>query len=103
MYGATKIFNNYFSEALTEEYKGEIDVMSLRPGWVNTPMTKGFKKHLEITPEECANAALNQLGRVMTTSGHWKHRLSSFTQGVKKSGINIKCRHLTKQHREAKV
>lgn len=59
IYGAAKSFNDYFSQAIGEEYKGQIDLLSLKPGWVDTPMTSSYKKKpLQITPEECADGAL---------------------------------------------
>ena len=42
IYGAAKCFNDYFSRAIGEEYKGELDVLSVQPGWVATPMTNHF-------------------------------------------------------------
>jgi len=44
IYGACKSYNDYFSRSLSEEYKGEVDFLSVSPGWVATPMTDGFKK-----------------------------------------------------------
>ena len=77
IYGACKSFNDYFSRSLSEEYKGEVDFLSVRPGWVATPMTDGFKKQLEILPEECADSALKALGKVTHTPGHWKHKIAT--------------------------
>ncbi|KAL4476519.1 hypothetical protein ABPG74_010252 [Tetrahymena malaccensis] len=78
MYGASKSFNNYFSRSLSEEYKGKLDILSVKPSWVNTPMTNGYKdKLLEITPEQCVTIILKQLGRTNSTFGHYKHELSA--------------------------
>ncbi|KAL4476518.1 hypothetical protein ABPG74_010251 [Tetrahymena malaccensis] len=79
MYGASKSFNDYFSRSLSEEYKGRLDILSVRPGWVNTPMTDGInEKFFEITPEQCAHNVLRQLGRTNLTYGHYKHQLTAF-------------------------
>ena len=39
LYSATKVFNDYFSRSLTQEYKDKIDSISLRPRVVTTPMS----------------------------------------------------------------
>lgn len=79
MYAGTKSFNDYFSKAIGEEYKGIIDVLSYKPGYVDTPMVSRINsKILVITPEECANAALNLLGRCESTHGNYKHYITAY-------------------------
>lgn len=59
MYGAAKSFNDYFSRSIGEEYKEKLDVLNVKPGWVATPMSSGFKyKPLEITSEQCVKPIL---------------------------------------------
>lgn len=71
------MFNSYFSKSMGEEYKGLIDVLSLKPGFVDTPLVTSVKdKELCISPEECAAGALKLLGRYEETSGHIKHELA---------------------------
>ncbi|EAR88258.2 oxidoreductase, short chain dehydrogenase/reductase family protein (macronuclear) [Tetrahymena thermophila SB210] len=89
MYGGTKSFNDYFSRSLSEEYKGKLDVLSVKPGWVNTPMTDGIPgKFLEITPEQCASNILKQLGRTNLTFGHYKHEMTAFVNYLTIDMIN---------------
>ena len=38
LYSATKIFDDYFSRALSLEYDGKVDVLSLRPSFVRAPL-----------------------------------------------------------------
>ncbi|EAR88261.1 oxidoreductase, short chain dehydrogenase/reductase family protein (macronuclear) [Tetrahymena thermophila SB210] len=96
VYTSTKTFNDYFSKSMGEEYKGFIDVMSLKPGFVDTPQVQQVKeKKLCITPQECANAALNNLGRYEETYGHYKHMYYAFLtqnfQDVIKNNIRKMC------------
>ncbi|EWS76394.1 oxidoreductase, short chain dehydrogenase/reductase family protein (macronuclear) [Tetrahymena thermophila SB210] len=89
LYGASKLFNDYFSRALEEEYKGKLDVISVKPGWVATPMTdKMKKKQLEITPQQCASSVLRQLGRISVTAGHFQHEIATFVQLKTQNKIN---------------
>ncbi|KAL4473215.1 hypothetical protein ABPG72_015596 [Tetrahymena utriculariae] len=101
MYSGTKVFNDYFSKSMGEEYKGIIDVLSLKPAYVDTPLVSQIKeKKLCISPQECANAALNNLGRYEETNGHYKHMFASFIQNMFKSAINNKLRKICQVQRE---
>ncbi|KAL4476520.1 hypothetical protein ABPG74_010253 [Tetrahymena malaccensis] len=101
MYTGSKMFNDYFSKSIGEEYKGIIDVLSLKPGYVDTPLVSSIKdKRLCISPQECANAALNKLGRFEETNGHYKHMYTSFIQKLFKSAINNKIRKICQSQRE---
>ena len=58
----------------SKENTARVDVLCLMPGFVNTPLVSNIKnKWLEIQPSECARSALNCLGKVNMTFGHWKH------------------------------
>ncbi|KAL4473214.1 hypothetical protein ABPG72_015595 [Tetrahymena utriculariae] len=95
LYGASKLFNDYFSRALEEEYKGKLDVISVKPGWVATPMTDGMKKkQLEITPQQCVSSVLRQLGRVSVTAGHFQHEIATFVQLKTQNKINNNMRRV---------
>ncbi|EAR88260.1 oxidoreductase, short chain dehydrogenase/reductase family protein (macronuclear) [Tetrahymena thermophila SB210] len=103
IYTSTKIFNDYFSKSIGEEYKGIIDVMSLKPGFVDTPLASSYKQKIFcITPQECTNAALNYLGRYEETNGHYKHMYSSFTLNFRKYFMNYKIRKACQAQREKK-
>lgn len=82
VYCAGKSFDDLFTLDLNEEVRylvgqeklQDIDILSLQPAFVDTPMTKDFKKKpLVITPEVCAENALRVLGKVNYSSCHWKH------------------------------
>ncbi|KAL4484733.1 hypothetical protein ABPG74_019910 [Tetrahymena malaccensis] len=89
MYGGSKSFNNYFSGSLSEEYKGRLDIIAVRPGWVDTPMTDGMNdKMLEITQEQCARVVLRQLGRTTLTFGHYKHEITALLTDLSINLIN---------------
>lgn len=52
--------------------------MSLKPGFVESNMSKKKKGLEAISAKECASGTLNQLGFVKATSGHWYHEITSF-------------------------
>jgi len=80
VYSATKAFNDYFSRGLAGEYHN-IDIISLRPSFVSTLMTKEKEKDsITITPNECVQESLKKLGRMTYTTGHWKHALFTYTR-----------------------
>lgn len=54
VYSASKAFADFLSRSLNHEYP-ELDIISLRPSEVSTPMTYHKKKDLlTIDPEDCA-------------------------------------------------
>mmetsp|Transcript_12209 Transcript_12209/g.23156 ORF Transcript_12209/g.23156 Transcript_12209/m.23156 type:complete len:286 (-) Transcript_12209:386-1243(-) len=74
-YAATKKFDDYFTEVLNCRSRN-VTFMSLKPGFTLTNMTAKFKDlPLRISPEECANAALRDLGSDLSFVGHYKHKL----------------------------
>jgi 17beta-estradiol 17-dehydrogenase / very-long-chain 3-oxoacyl-CoA reductase len=86
VYCAGKSFDHLFTLNLNEEVRylvkrdklNEIDILSLQPSFVDTPMVKDFKARPGvITPEECAENALRVLGKVNYSSCHWKHLIYS--------------------------
>ena len=75
-YSATKAFNDFFSRALALEYPDYLDVLSLRPGYVVSKMSKiktagGFV----LDPYECARGCLEKLGYVTETYGDPRHAI----------------------------
>jgi short-subunit dehydrogenase len=72
-YAATKVFIDYFSRALAFEVRAKVDVLSLRPAFVATNMTKMKAKGFCITPLECVNASFRDLGHTYATFGAVKH------------------------------
>jgi len=81
-YGATKAFLDYFTQATSLEYP-QIDCLSVRPGLVDTNMTKhSSQRYAPITPEQCAEATLEKVGYESVTYGHWKHRVLATVSGA---------------------
>ena len=79
LYSATKIYIDFLSRSLSnEKSQHNVHILSLRPGFVLTPMVESNKlaeEKLIISVEECAEAALEHVGTAPYTMGHWKHRL----------------------------
>ena len=77
VYAATKAFSMVFTEVLISE---GVQGLALTPGWVDTPLTRpmGDIRTFLISKEECANKALEQLGSVSVTYGHYKHWLAAW-------------------------
>jgi 17beta-estradiol 17-dehydrogenase / very-long-chain 3-oxoacyl-CoA reductase len=62
-YSATKAFNDYFSRALALEFPHKVDVLSLRPGYVVSGMSKLTEKGgFVLDRYECAAGCLDKLG-----------------------------------------
>lgn len=81
-YGATKAFLDYFTRSTSLEYP-QIDCLSVRPGLVDTNMTKhSSQRYAPITPEQCAEATLQKVGYESVTYGHWKHRVLATVSGA---------------------
>jgi len=72
---ASKAFNRAFSNALNEEYAKRIDVLSVNPGMVRTPMTKKVEGFGVVEVEDVVKDSLRKLGNLQETCGHWKHEL----------------------------
>ena len=78
IYSASKAYVDFLSRALSYEYEKSIDIISLRPSEVSTPMTYHKKVDLmTILPKDCARGLLNDLGHERETNGHWSHSLQS--------------------------
>ena len=80
-YSGTKVFDHNFSRALYFElaFKG-IDVLSVMPGLVATPLTKrtgADLKEMAITAESCASGILNNAAAGYTFGGTL-HEITGF-------------------------
>ena len=76
IYSSSKAFVDFLSRALSYEYGHKIDILSVRPSEVSTPMT--FNKQTDIMtilPKDCARGLLRDLGHEKVTNGHWSHSL----------------------------
>lgn len=80
IYSATKAYNNYVSVGLSEEYKGgNIDFLSVKPLEVETVLSTTKANGFDvITPHQCSNAILNDLGHETVTYGHVNHKIQAF-------------------------
>ncbi len=104
LYSATKAYNDYFSRAIAEEYKGKIDVMSLRPNMVATLMSRARPNFFVLSTEECAAGALGKLGYESFTYGNWRHDfLSSLMDFVPSFIIKQKNREIAEKVKARKV
>ena len=77
-YGATKAFNDAFSKAIELEYSTQIDIISLRPLFVESNLSKNQKSAIMATRNQCASATIKYLGLDYETNGYWMHRLVSY-------------------------
>ena len=73
-YSSTKFFNYTLSQGYAQEDKtGKIDYLCLMPGYVTSKMTLERKDNDTISPKECAEECLKDLGQMTETFGHIKH------------------------------
>ena len=75
IYCASKIYDDYLLRSIAEENKGKnVDFLSVRPQYVNTPSRANHKKEFKaISTEECVNGIFQDLGYETVTNGHWSH------------------------------
>jgi len=82
LYAASKAFHDYLSQGLSYEYPN-VDIMSLRPGTVSTALSKYRKLDSEtVAPEDCAKAALKDLGTTKMSFGHRKHKIQAYFASI---------------------
>lgn len=65
------------ARALAVEYP-EFDVLSVKPGYVETKMVGYVKNFWSVSTEEFVDISLKNLGHTVHTEGHWRHRLNTF-------------------------
>lgn len=74
MYTAGKTFNNHHSKACYYELKNSIDVISIKPMYVETPLSQKKANWLNVISVDQLNTSiLNQLGHEISTYGHPRH------------------------------
>lgn len=79
LYNSVKGFNNNHSKLLSYELSEyDIDVMSVKPLWVDTPLIKRKKSILKITTKQLSGAVLRQLGYEYETFGYIIHELYAY-------------------------
>ncbi|CAG2112156.1 unnamed protein product [Medioppia subpectinata] len=84
LYSATKVYIDYLSRALNEEYKSKgIIIQSVLPFYVSTKMTKYIKTSLFIpTPEQYVRSALKTVAVESQTAGTFGHKLITNGQRI---------------------
>ncbi len=58
IYNASKAFDDFFSRSLAIEYRGEVDILSLRPLFVPTNINNNIQDPTSINVDQCAEGAL---------------------------------------------
>lgn len=78
IYNAAKAFNSHHSKLLSYELNEfNIDSISVKPLWVETPLIKTRKTPVNITVQQCCQAVLQQVGFETETFGHIIHELAA--------------------------
>lgn len=81
MYAASKIFIDYYSEALRNEYKKKgLTIQTLSPYFVSTKIIEFSQllSHVNVfvpSPHRFASHAIKTLGVIDNTTGYWPHRI----------------------------
>ena len=65
----------YFSNGIYEESKGKVDILTVCPGYVSTPMIMNLSGYLIIDTKTCVNGVLKALGQQTETNTNWIHEL----------------------------
>lgn len=74
-YPFSKVMLDIYTQTIAHENRDKIDVLSVRPFGVKTPMM-GMKKGKQmITPKDCAISSLADLGKSDATWTGFKHKL----------------------------
>jgi short-subunit dehydrogenase len=77
-YSATKAYNDFFSQATQMEYAYKIDILSVRPMYVETGLSKMEKSCTVASARECVQAVLKYIGVDYETNGFYMHRFLSY-------------------------
>ena len=76
-YCSSKLYDDFISRALSWENDKKIDILSVRPYFVSTPLTRNVSTVLHIDKNQCAKHSLRSLGYEKYTYGHWWHNLQA--------------------------
>ncbi|XP_077192750.1 very-long-chain 3-oxoacyl-CoA reductase-like [Paroedura picta] len=78
MYSGSKVFDDFFSQALEMEYKSKgIIVQSVMPLFVETNMTNLIRSYIKIPAKSFACQALNTVGLTSRTTGCLSHSIQN--------------------------
>jgi 17beta-estradiol 17-dehydrogenase / very-long-chain 3-oxoacyl-CoA reductase len=90
LYSATKVFTDFFTRGIAEEYDN-IDILSVRPGFVSTKMLDFRPVDLKTcSTADFVNNSFRYLGRESNTHGHWKHRLNAWQFAILPDWLRMK-------------
>ena len=100
VYGATKIFNDYFSQTIKLE-NPEIDILSLRAGYVSTKLCKNKKLSFgTLNTNEFVEGCNNCLKFNVASSGNLRHEIIAFLINIFPDFVY---NYLIKQFRKKRV
>jgi len=117
VYSGTKAYNDFFSQALYQEYVSDgIVTQSVTPGVVVSNMSKTRREHaglLIALPEPVVARSINRLGKDIEISPHYPHAIFNFLLSVflprrfslsflKSQSEGIRKRALRKQNQQKK-
>ena len=77
-YCSSKLYDDFLSRALAYEYRKKIDILSVKPNFVSTPLTRNMRGLLVVNKNECAGGSLKALGNSDETFGHWLHHIEGY-------------------------
>jgi len=107
VYGATKAYVDILSRSVNEEVADKIDVISVRPSEVSTALIRHPPLNAyTIAPISVATSVLRKLGRVDTTSGHWRHEIKTWlthSSSLRTYGNKAFLRSLAKKRAQAEA
>lgn len=76
-YSTSKAIFDHYSRTMAIENRDKIDVLTVRPLGVRTPMMKMKKGPFMISPQDCVISSLADLGKVDTTFTGFMHKVQA--------------------------
>jgi short-subunit dehydrogenase len=76
-YSATKTFDDMFSRTIEYELRFKVDVLTVRPFFVTSHMTKNTTSLTHATTEQTATETINCLGNTDICYGPFSHRIQA--------------------------
>jgi short-subunit dehydrogenase len=74
LYSASKAMNTFFTEGISMEYPN-VDVLSVRPMFVESPLSKAKKGFNVPDRRQCAHDCLKELRWTYETNAYFMHRI----------------------------
>lgn len=76
-YSATKTYDDVFSQIINLELNSKIDVLTVRPFYVTTALTRNTESATHATANQTGKEAVDSLGQVDVCYGPFTHRLNA--------------------------